>query len=58
MAWEKGDVNRKGLLEETGGLLMTMWKKCLRVQNIKMQGLGFGDKFVLRIRALVISDNA
>lgn len=58
MAWEKGDVNRKDLLEETERWLMTMWKKCLRIQNMKMQGLGIGNKFVLRTRALVISDNA
>lgn len=35
------DANRKDISEEIGGLFMIRQKKCLRIQNVKMQGLGF-----------------
>lgn len=37
---------------------MIRQKKCLRIQNAKMQGLGFYNNLILRTGALVISHNA
>lgn len=37
---------------------MIRQKKCLRIQNSRMQGLGFGNNLILRPGALVISHNA